>query len=251
MININKMLTTKNCYIGKNKPKYIVIHETDNTSKGAGAKRHAQAMNNGNLKGTVHYYVDDVSIYQTLDHKNGAYAIGDNGNKVTASKYGIHNQNSINIEICVNPDSNYNKAVDNAIDLVRYLMRLEGISINNVVRHYDATRKHCPRKILDNETWVNFKSKCNKTEESINKNYCILYSNEADKVGAEIISWGIPNSKVLNLSKYKGGYWGVICVGGKTEAELKAKYPNINFTVVKGSDRYDTIRKVLEHSKKY
>lgn len=243
------MLTTKNCYIGKNKAKYIVIHETDNTSKGAGAKRHADAMNNGNLKGTVHYYVDDVSIYQTLEHKHGAYAIGDNNNKVTASKYGIHNQNSINVEICVNPDSNYNKAVSNAIDLVRYLMQLGGININNVVRHYDATRKHCPRKILDNGTWQDFKTKCNKKEE--NKNYAILYSNQADRVGAEILGWGIPNSTIVDIKDYKGkGYWGVISVGGATEKELKLRYPNIRYTSIKGNDRYETVREVLKYLNK-
>ena len=58
-------------------------------------------MYNGNLKGTVHYYVDDINIYQTLEHKHGAYAVGDNNNKVSNSLYGIHNQNSINIEICI------------------------------------------------------------------------------------------------------------------------------------------------------
>lgn len=156
MLNINKKLTTKNCYIGKNKPKYIVIHETDNISKGAGAERHATAMYNGNLAGTVHYYVDDKTIYQTLEHKNGAYAIGDNGNKINDSKFGIHNQNSINIEICVNPDSDYNKAVSNTIDLVKKIMKDENISINNIVKHYDATRKKCPRKIIDSGTWNNF-----------------------------------------------------------------------------------------------
>lgn len=161
MININRKLTTKNCYINKNKPKYIVIHETDNTSKGAGAERHATAMYNGNLKGTVHYYVDDRSIYQTLEHKHGAYAIGDNGNKIEKSLYGIHNQNSINIEICVNPDSDYKKSVSNTIDLVKHIMKLENISMNNVVRHYDATRKNCPRKIIANKTWNDFKNKLN------------------------------------------------------------------------------------------
>lgn len=159
MININKKLTTKNCYLNKNNPKYIVIHETDNTDKGAGAERHATAMCNGNLAGTVHYYVDDKSIYQTLEHKHGAYAIGDNGNKVNKSLYGIHNYNSINIEICVNPDSNYNKSVANTIDLVKCLIKSENISINNVVRHYDATRKNCPRKIQSSKSWDSFKNK--------------------------------------------------------------------------------------------
>ncbi len=162
MIKITKKLTTKRCYVGKNKPKYIVIHETDNTSKGAGAERHATAMYNGNLAGTVHYYVDDKAIYQTLEHKNGAYAVGDNNNKVTASKYGIHNQNSINIEICVNPDSDYNKAVSNTIDLVKKIMKDENISINNIVRHYDATRKNCPRKIIAKKGgWDDFKKRVN------------------------------------------------------------------------------------------
>lgn len=170
MLQINKMLTTKNCYINKNKPDYIVIHETDNWSKGAGAKKHAEAMYNGNLEGTVHYYVDDKSIYQTLDHKHGAYAVGDSGNKVNNSKYGIHNWNSINIEICVNPDSDYDKAVLNAIDLVKYLMKQENISIDKVVRHYDATRKNCPRKILSTKGgWENFKEKCKEETEVIAK----------------------------------------------------------------------------------
>lgn len=82
------------------------------------------------------------------------------------------------------------------------------------------------------------------------KNYAILYSNEADKVGAEILSWGVPNSKVLSINDYKGNYWGVICVGGKTETELKAKYPSINFTVVKGADRYDTVNKCMKYLNK-
>ncbi len=56
---------------------YIVIHETDNWSKGADAKAHATAMKNGNLAGTVHYYVDSKSVYQTLDHSDGAWAVGD------------------------------------------------------------------------------------------------------------------------------------------------------------------------------
>ena len=167
---IKKLLSTRNCYINKNKPKYIVIHETDNTSKGANAKRHAQATYNGNLKTSVHYYVDDTDIYQTLDHKNGAYAVGDNNNKVNNSLYGIHNQNSINIEICVNSDNDYYKSVSNTIELVKYLMKIENISINNVVRHYDATRKNCPRRLIGEKRWDVFKSKLKALDSNIGLN---------------------------------------------------------------------------------
>ena len=153
-MKIIKMLTKKRCYVGQNKPAYVVIHETDNWSKGAGAKAHATAMKNGNLAGTVHYYVDSTSIYQTLDHKDGAYAVGDGG-----GRYGITNRNSINIEICVNPESDYYKAVDKAERLAASLLKQYGWGTDHLKRHYDASRKHCPRRIQDEGLWPEFKRK--------------------------------------------------------------------------------------------
>ena len=153
-MKIIKMLTKKNCYPGQNKPAYVVIHETDNWSKGANAKAHATAMKNGNLAGTVHYYVDSDSVYQTLDHKDGAWAVGDG-----KGKYGITNRNSINIEICVNPESDYYKAVDKAEQLAAYLLKQYGWGTDRLKRHYDASRKHCPRRIQDEGLWPEFKRK--------------------------------------------------------------------------------------------
>lgn len=153
-MNITKMISKKNCYIGQNKPAYVVIHETDNWSKGADAKAHATAMKNGNLAGTVHYYVDSKSIYQTLDHSDGAWAVGDG-----QGKYGITNRNSINIEICVNPETDYYTAVDKAEQLAAFLLKRYGWSTDHLKRHYDASRKHCPRRILDEGLWPKFVEK--------------------------------------------------------------------------------------------
>ena len=153
-MKIVKMLAKKNCYPGQNKPAYVVIHETDNWSRGADAKAHATAMKNGNLAGTVHYYVDSDSVYQTLDHKDGAWAVGDGG-----GKYGITNRNSINIEICVNPESDYYKAVDKAEQLAASLLKQYGWGTDRLKRHYDASRKHCPRRIQDEGLWPEFKRK--------------------------------------------------------------------------------------------
>lgn len=153
-MNITKMITKKNCYVGQNKPAYVVIHETDNWSKGANAKAHATAMKNGNLAGTVHYYVDSDSIYQTLEHQDGAWAVGDG-----KGKYGITNKNSINIEICVNPESDYYKAVEKCEQLAAYLLKQYGWGTERLKRHYDASRKHCPRRILDEGLWNSFVSK--------------------------------------------------------------------------------------------
>lgn len=153
-MNITKMISKKNCYIGQNKPAYIVIHETDNWSKGADAKAHATAMKNGNLAGTVHYYVDSKSIYQTLDHSDGAWAVGDG-----KGKYGITNRNSINIEICVNPETDYYVAVDKAEQLAAYLLKQYGWGTDHLKRHYDASRKNCPRRIQAEGRWPEFVQK--------------------------------------------------------------------------------------------
>lgn len=155
MVPITKQIKQINCYASQNHPKYIVIHETDNFNKGAGAASHARAHNNGNLATSVHYYVDDVAIYQTLNHTDGAWAVGKQyGTPLVA---GVNNNNTINIEICVNPDSNYDKARLNCVDLVRHLIQEMGIPADRVIRHYDAKRKWCPRKMMDSpELWTDF-----------------------------------------------------------------------------------------------
>lgn len=63
-MDINKEFISKeNTYSGQNKPKYIVIHETDNFAKGAGARKHAQAQAAGHLSISAHYYVGSDGVY--------------------------------------------------------------------------------------------------------------------------------------------------------------------------------------------
>ena len=158
-MNINRDLISKeNTYAGANNPIYIVIHETDNTSVGAGAQRHAQAQKNGNLATSVHYYAGSDGVYQAAEHSDGTWSIGKEygGNH---SVKDANNRNSINIEICVNQDGDYNVARTNAIELVKYLIQTTGISEDHVIRHYDAKGKYCPRKMLDNPSlWDDFKN---------------------------------------------------------------------------------------------
>ncbi|ASZ76631.1 N-acetylmuramoyl-L-alanine amidase [Clostridium phage CP3] len=158
---INKRLSTTNVTLNANNPAYIIMHETDNTDRGAGAERHCRAQANGNLEdASVHYYVDDTGVYQAAEHKHATWNCGDGHNR-----YGINNRNTISIEICVNPDSDYNKAVDNAVELVRYLKN--GYYSNcKVVRHYDASRKNCPRRMIANGYWNTFLERVNSGESS-------------------------------------------------------------------------------------
>ena len=246
-MNITKMISKKNCYIGQNKPSYIVIHETDNWSKGADAKAHATAMKNGNLAGTVHYYVDSKSVYQTLDHSDGAWAVGDG-----KGKYGITNRNSINIEICVNPETDYYKAVDKAEQLAAQLLKQYGWGTDRLKRHYDASRKNCPRRIQAEGRWPEFVKKtaaymkgATTVKNTTTKNTVTL----TDKIEVQfpVIQKGSKGTAVSMLQamlgvKVDGDF------GNDTDTSLKAFQKNVKLTA-DGICGKDTWTKVIEHMK--
>ena len=84
----------------RNRQVWIVIHETDNYKMGAGALKHSEAHQNGDLSTSVHWYVDDTVAVQTLYYSDGAYAVGRQyGTPLVA---GVTNTNSINM--LVNPN---------------------------------------------------------------------------------------------------------------------------------------------------
>ena len=158
-ITINRDYISQRNINGTGNPcKYIVIHETDNYSRGAGAKKHAKAQHDGNFADmSVHYYCGSDGIYQAAERTCKCWHIGREygGNH---SVKDATNNNSIGIEICVNADGNYTTARANAIKLVQYLIRTTGIPASKVIRHYDAKGKHCPRKMLDTPAlWTDFK----------------------------------------------------------------------------------------------
>lgn len=163
-MDINREFISKeNTYPGQNKPKYIVIHETDNFSKGAGARKHAQAQAAGHLSISAHYYVGSDGVYQATKHEDGTYSVG--------KKYDSHpvadadNRNTISVEICVNSDGDYKKARANAIELTKSLIQSTGIPADRVIRHYDATGKYCPRKMMDDPSlWEDFKAQIQKND---------------------------------------------------------------------------------------
>src|SRR5690606_17200189 len=73
-----------------------------------------------------------------------------------------YNQNSIGIEICVNSDGDFKKAVDNAVKLTKYLMDKYNIPASNVIQHNQAIGKNCPRYLRSGEkgvSWSDFKAK--------------------------------------------------------------------------------------------
>ena len=156
MVQVTKKLIKYN-HSGVNKPAYIVIHETGNTDIGADAERHYKYFNGGDRGASAHYVVDDKQAIQLVEHNVQSWH---NGKKYISNPAvpQCNNSNSIGIEICVNQDGDYSKAVANAVELTKKLMKDLNISVDRVIRHYDSCGKQCPANMLrEPKLWSDFK----------------------------------------------------------------------------------------------
>lgn len=134
---------------GLNKKKFITVHQTGNTSRGANAEMHARLQSNGNSRSASwHYQVDDKEAIQSFPHSAQCFAAGDGR--------GDGNLNSIHVEICINSDGDYKKAVENGAEVVRHIMKEESISILNVKQHFDWSRKNCPAQIRSGKDGIDW-----------------------------------------------------------------------------------------------
>ena len=184
-INITKQTSYSNTTSYLNRPlKYIVVHYTaGSTSKSGSARNTAVMFSNPSVYASADYIVDDETIVQfNPDVRNRfCWHCGDNKNMFSmgGKYYGkCTNANSIGIEVCsTNPNwqasdfanskkwSFTDKVVNNAVELVKYLMQTYNIPIENVIRHYDVTGKFCPGIIGWNEDsgnakkWEQFKAR--------------------------------------------------------------------------------------------
>ena len=137
-----------------NSIKYIVMHFTGNQNDTA--LGNANYFGGGNRNASAHYFVDNDNIVQVVEDSNSSWNCGD-GNGM----YGITNQNSIAIEMCSTDGDISTDTENNTRELVKYLMDKYNVSLDRVVRHYDASRKICPAPwSKDNwSKWNKFKSK--------------------------------------------------------------------------------------------
>ena len=162
--------------------KYIVIHYTAND--GDTALSNAKYFARGNRGASAHYFVDSNNIVQSVEDNYIAWSVG--GSKYSdctktggGKFYGkCTNNNSINIEFCddVKNGSIYptESATNNAVELVRTLMKKYNIGINNIIRHFDVTGKKCPAYWCGdnqkNAKWQEFKNKISEEEKVVRQN---------------------------------------------------------------------------------
>lgn len=162
MISITKKTGTANTTYSKGRSiKYIVVHYTAGTSSASGkAANTAAYFAKSSTGASADFIVDDANIVQyNPDIKNRyCWAVGGSKqNTKGGSLYGVaKNANCINVEICSTNSTGKVKSandstwsftaavLNNATDLVKYLMETYSIDADHVIRHYDCTGKCCP-----------------------------------------------------------------------------------------------------------
>ena len=166
--------------------KYLAIHFTAGSSSKAGSAKSVKHVFE-QRKASADFCVDDRDMVQFNPdlHNYYCWAVGD-GN----GKYGVTNKNSISIEICSSLKKGTSAAVpnhsgwyftdaalENAVKLSKYLMKKYNITIDRVIRHYDASRKSCPGLVGWNDG-ILYKEDGSKTKEKNNSNEWIKFKKK-------------------------------------------------------------------------
>ena len=138
-------ITNKNKRLNVNmKPEFITIHSTGNPKSTAQNERD-NLERSGNTSSTgFHYVVGDNIIIEAIPPTEKCYHAGD-------GKNGTGNSKSIGIEMVETGDRK--KVIQNTVRLVKHLQQKFNISSKKVVRHYDWSKKNCPRILNNDGTW--------------------------------------------------------------------------------------------------
>jgi N-acetylmuramoyl-L-alanine amidase CwlA len=134
-------------------PKGITVHCDGNYASGATAEANANYLAD-NSQGRVaswHYSVDEFSIWQSFEDWQQCYHAGDGNGK--------GNTETIAIEICVNSQSGFPKAVANAAWLVSELRKRHSFHAQAVYQHNHWSGKDCPKELRSGvwgPTWNSF-----------------------------------------------------------------------------------------------
>jgi len=158
MLQINKKISRFNHY-DYNNPKFLVIHYVG--AQSSTAENNATYFAGGDRQASAHYFVDDNSIWQSVEDLNGAWSVGN-------TRTEVNNQNSINIEMCCLGANLLvtEKTEGNTIELAAYLMKKYNIPLSNLRTHFEVSgsSKVCPNWNSNNwSRYNNFKTKLNKS----------------------------------------------------------------------------------------
>ena len=141
---------------------YLVYHYVGATGGGAANARYFH--NTAGTEASAHYFVGHASegaeIWQSVPEADTAWHCG----AKTYRHPKCRNANSIGIEMCCHrkPDGTWTideETLAAAAELGRDILARYGIPMYHVLRHYDVTGKLCPRPLIDEGAWADFKKR--------------------------------------------------------------------------------------------
>lgn len=169
----------------KIEPTTITIHNTGNPTSTARNERKWLTNSNNVRQASFHIAVDEREAVECIPLNEKALHAGTVGGNTT----------SIGIEICESGD--YARALDNAAQLVSDMLRQRGWGSDRLRRHWDWSRKICPRRMYDGGRWsgwtafvnlVEYKmlTKPKEEEPALEKVNVIVYGKSID--GSHVIN---------------------------------------------------------------
>ena len=142
--------------------KGIVAHWSANPGWGADAIANRNYFNTTPRKSSVHYEIDDHSIIQCIPDNEVAFHVGAKTYKPIGEglREGLLTPNffTVGFEMCVNIDGDWDLTYKKSVELAAYLIYKHQLTINELYRHYDITGKLCPRMMVEEKEWKQFKN---------------------------------------------------------------------------------------------
>lgn len=126
-------------------PNTITMHTTANERSTARNERDWLTNPTNIRTASYQLVVDDKEVIECIPLIESAWHAGD-GN-------GAGNRRSIGIEIC---ERNYQESLANAVELVANLLYERNWDVDRLRRHWDWSKKKCPRLMYDSNRWTSW-----------------------------------------------------------------------------------------------
>ena len=164
-------------------PQSLTIHSTGNLKSTAQNERDNLNRPDNTSTTGFHIVVDDKEAIECIPLDKVAYHAGDGA-------YGPGNSTSIAMEICESGDRR--RTLANAAKIAAKVLHERGWGVDKMYRHYDWSRKICPKILSDNnwEGWNKFKMEVQKELDKLKS--CSKASNDKPSPWAkEAWEWAV------------------------------------------------------------
>lgn len=172
-------ITNKRKIIRDMGPEYLTIHSTGNlTSTAQNERDNLNRPSNTSTTG-FHIVVDDTQAIECIPLNKVAYHAGDGAN-------GVGNSKSIALEICESGDRA--RTIENAVEVSAKILHQYNWGIDKLKRHYDWSKKNCPRILSANnwEGWNGFKIQVQRELDRLKSKVKIRYKGKLVEVDGYI-----------------------------------------------------------------